>query len=407
MGNRIYFANQQVAFRRDGSTGADSAGQRWTAAHGVQSVAVTTTFNLEQAFELGQLAIYENIEGVPDIEVTASKVLDGYPLLYHLSTQGTNDSPTLAGRSNEKCIVAIGIWPDSDDAAGKSRANPLQQMECSGMFASSVGYNFPLEDNFTEDITLVGNDKGWKDVTSTSGLSCETTPWPMVNASGQFTTNADGPIATGLNTVDASKPGTTDYQQLGGINRRENLKFNTADAIDAGGKDYTYLPPQIPGVSASGWLNPKSQLDNAHLQSITVSCDLGREELFELGTRQPYARIVTFPVEVTCDIEVISISGDLIDAFSDGCPTVTGPCSGVADNLSPQKIRIVTCDGTSIYLGTQSKLASVNYGGGDAGGGNVTVSYSYSTFNDFTVLHPQDPSNSGEDWWSNRGDWLT
>ena len=50
MANRIYFANQQVAFRRDGDT-------TWYAAHGVQSVAVTTTFNLEQAFELGQLAI--------------------------------------------------------------------------------------------------------------------------------------------------------------------------------------------------------------------------------------------------------------------------------------------------------------------------------------------------------------
>ena len=144
MANRIYFANQQVAFRRDGSTGADTAANRWTAAHGVQSVAVTTTFNLEQAFELGQLAIYENIEGVPDIEVTASKVLDGYPLLYHLATQGgDNVSPTLAGRSAEKCIVAIGIWPDTDDAAGKTQANPIQQMECSGMFVVLLVIIFP------------------------------------------------------------------------------------------------------------------------------------------------------------------------------------------------------------------------------------------------------------------------
>ena len=73
MANRIYFANQQVAFRQNG----DATANAWTAAHGVQSVAVTTTFNLEQAFKLGQLSIYENIEGVPDIEVTMSKVLDG------------------------------------------------------------------------------------------------------------------------------------------------------------------------------------------------------------------------------------------------------------------------------------------------------------------------------------------
>ena len=72
MANRIYFANQQVAFKsRWCLLAVDTAQNRWTAAHGVQSAAVTTTFNLEQAFELGQLSIYENIEGVPDIEVTA------------------------------------------------------------------------------------------------------------------------------------------------------------------------------------------------------------------------------------------------------------------------------------------------------------------------------------------------
>ena len=154
MANRIYFANQQVAFKPVASTS-------WNVAHGVQSVAVTTTFNLEQAFELGQLAIYENIEGVPDIEVSCSKVLDGWPLLYHLATNrlgGHNSGPTLAGRSNAATVVALGIWPDTVDSA---RGKPNQQMEASGMFASSVSYNFPLEDNFSEDITLVGNNKGW------------------------------------------------------------------------------------------------------------------------------------------------------------------------------------------------------------------------------------------------------
>lgn len=154
MANRIYFANQQVAFKRDGKPGGV---QGWIAAHGVQSAAVTTTFNLEQAFELGQLAIYENIEGVPDIEVSLSKVLDGYPLLYHLATNDDGTvvtSPSLAGRSNAKCIVGLGIWPDTDDAAGDSSINGIQQMEASGMFASSLSYNFPLEDNFTEDVTV-------------------------------------------------------------------------------------------------------------------------------------------------------------------------------------------------------------------------------------------------------------
>jgi len=207
---RIYFANQQVAFRRDGGT-------VYTAAHGVQSVAVTTTFNLEQAFELGQLAIYENIEGVPDIEVSMSKVLDGYPLLYHLATSqaaASSQTPTLAGRSNAKCLVAVGVWPDTHDAAGDSAANPSQQMEASGLFCSAVTYNFPLEDNFSEDLTLVGNDKGWVDMdTTTQFEGCANPPWTPSLATGFFAGNDDAPITTG---------------EIGGVNRRENMAFASA-----------------------------------------------------------------------------------------------------------------------------------------------------------------------------------
>ena len=385
MGNRIYFANQQVAFRADG----DAAANAWTVAHGVQSVAVTTTFNLEQAFELGQLSIYENIEGVPDIEVTLSKVLDGYPLLYTLATKNNAlgsptaadpplTSPTLAGRSNEKCLVAVGIWPDTSDQA--TGTDYVQQMEMSGMFVSSIGYNFPLEDNFSEDLTLVGNNKAWANMTSAGqAIGCTNPSWTLKLATGGFDGN-DAPIGTG------------------GINRRENMAFapSSASMQDV---DSSRFPTEIPGVGVSGWMNPRTNANNAaHLSSVTVSTDLGREELFELGTRQPYARVVTFPIEVTCDIEMISLSGDLINAFADGCGSADA-CTGIVDNLSNQVIRIATCEGTRIYLGEKNKLASVNYGGGDAGGGNVTVSYSYTNFNDFTVMHKQDPS-TGINWFT-------
>jgi len=36
-------------------------------------------------------------------------------------------------------------------------------------------------------------------------------------------------------------------------------------------------------------------------------------------------------------------------------------------------------------------LSSVSYGGGDATGGNVSLTYSYSNFNVLNVLHQQDP----------------
>ena len=90
-----------------------------TAAHGVQSVGITTNFNLEQAFELGQIQIYENIEGLPDVEVTLEKVLDGYPLLYHLATPNP-ESVGLVGRGKARADVALGIYSDGVDSVTDS-----------------------------------------------------------------------------------------------------------------------------------------------------------------------------------------------------------------------------------------------------------------------------------------------
>src|SRR5689334_13789342 len=107
--NRIYYAVHQVGFAKLGST-------TFTAAHGVQSIGVNTKFNLEQVFEIGQIDIYENIETIPDIEATVEKVLDGYPLLGHLATDGATSS-TLAGRSSVKTTLGVSFFTDTQDRA--------------------------------------------------------------------------------------------------------------------------------------------------------------------------------------------------------------------------------------------------------------------------------------------------
>jgi hypothetical protein len=100
------------------------------------------------------------------------------------------------------------------------------------------------------------------------------------------------------------------------------------------------------------------------------------------------------------EFEVIATSGDGINATEkgyftgdysyDGSVTVANDSTPVCDprfNLRDQKIYLETCEGTKIYLGTKNKLSSVNYTGGDTGGGNATITYSYTTFNDFVVAH--------------------
>jgi hypothetical protein len=328
MSNRIYYANQQVAFK-------SNVDDDWTVAHGVQSVGIATTFTLEQAFELGQISIYENIEAVPEIQTTITKVLDGYSGLYGLATSGA-ETNSFVDRSSQTSFIALGIWPDTNSSATGS---PSQQVEMSGMAITSVGYELPIDDNFTETVTLVGDNKAWL-----YGDLCATPGWTLAQAQGGFSNN-DSPRS--------------------GVQRREG--FNLTDSI---------LP-----VEATGF--------GAKMQSISVSVDLGRENLFELGTKKPYARVVNFPVEVTCNIEVLSLSGDMVSAFAAGCSDSSNACDGVASNVSDQQITIAVCDGTTINLGNKNRLASVNHGGGDAGGGNSTTTYSYVTFNDFTVIQTE------------------
>lgn len=358
---RVYFAVQQVGIAPDGAL------TTFDAIHGVQSVGMTTNFNLSTVLEIGQLSVYENVESIPDVQVSLTKVLDGYCPVYPLATKSAA-TPTLAARSNEKCFFGLSIFPDTNTSA---TGTPNSEVVCSGMFIGSASYNFPLDDNFSEEVTLVGNDKVWKnDPKYVGGPSA-------FQFAGQFAGN-DSPIGTG------------------GVNRRQDILFapSASAGIDSNGmnKDYdcTILPPEVFGVTSSGTNIQTAGQYGAHLQSIKVSCDFGREAINELGRKGPYHRTVKFPVEVSTEIEVISPSGDMISATENGIYTTgAGACADIG-NLKNRTIRIATCEGTRIYTGLKNKLSAVNMSGGDTGGSNVTVTYTFTTQNDFTVMHSGD-----------------
>lgn len=370
--NRILYAIQALGFAGHNSTcvagsggcgvaGSGTHPSNFATAHGVQSVGMTTTFNLEQAFELGQLEIYENIEGIPDIELTAQKVLDGYPLLYHLATSGAS-AATLIARSNERCYAALNIYADTQDNAS---GTPLQFCGMSGMYVSSLTYTLNVEGNSTEDVTLVGNNREWDASGTLQG----------VHFRPDVFDGADVPLSLAAS---------------GGVARRENILMGSgctmSDAAVITGTSGSIWPTEIPGIESNGWNLLQTGVDayEAHLQTVTVSCDLGREDLFELGRRGPYHRFASFPVEVTCAIDITASEGDLVTALAD-------PPAGT--NLTDQKIFIWVEEGTRINLGAKNKLASVTYGGGDATGGNVTITYNYSNFNSLKITHAQDPAS--------------
>ena len=382
MTERIYYANQQIVIRPDSD--GDVAFGAGDELHGIQSVAMTTSFNLVQVFELGQLALYENSEDLPEIEVTLNKVLDGYPLVWDYATADAG-TPTLAGRSNAKCFLGLSIFDDTNNAAA---GTPISVVQCSGLYPSSLTYTFPLEDASTEEITLVGNNKVWANAPTYGETLGTSVTGPTIEANGQFSSTVDDSPAS-----------------VAGVSRRQHLQL-TADNV----YDRVQLPLEVAGVDPATSGVSLSNSTRARLSSISVSTDLGRENLLELGRRAPYHKFVTFPVEVTCDIEITATSGDFVSATDVGIyATGTDSCLS-AGNLKNRVIRIATCEGTRIYLGDKNKLSSVNYGGGDSAGGNATATYSYSNFNDLTILHESgsyiNASGAADDWWTNRATWL-
>lgn len=338
---RIFYAIQAIGIAPCGTN-------TYVTVHGLQSVGLNTKVNLDQVFELGYLPTYQNIEELPDVEMTLEKVLDGYPPLYSLCTSPAT-SPTLIGRVNNRSTIAMSLYSDLQGAAS---GVPVRQAVCSGVYVGSWSLNAQVDGNFTEQLTAVGNNKTWLDAGFTFQPSAFLT--------------SDAPLAAT------------------GVARRQH--FLMASGL---------FPNEIYGISAN--LNPAGPNNDGgfavKFQSVKVSANLGRGALRELGVRGAYHRYVEWPVEIRTDFEVLANDGDHFSATEVGT-------LGNGNNTADQPILMQVQEGMRVNCGTKNRLTGVNYGGGNAGarGGNATITYSYLTFNDLNITHPQDPSFATVGW---------
>jgi hypothetical protein len=247
---------------------------------------------------------------------------------------------TIVGDQNNECDVWFSVNPDTDEQVGDGPHTAV--IQCSGMFCSSVNFNFVTDGFFTESVTLVGNSKVW-------------TVAPAATMTGR-------PTAA---VLDA-----------GAVKRRQHFRFDTA-------------PPATVASMAPA--------DTA-ITSCTISTDFGREEMNVLGRRLPYHRYVTFPIEVTCEIELYvtdlaNLAGaNQLDAFPN------------QNNLNNETIKVIiesddvgnietTGAGAAFHtfdLGAKNKINSITWGGGDTGGANATLTLAYRNFNklDYTYGGP-------------------
>lgn len=330
MSNRILYACQAVALAKTGHSSADAA--EFHVMKGVQSVGLNTTFTLEQLFELGQIELYTNDEVLAECEVTIEKVIDGERLLY-LQAVGNVGKTNIVAAAKSKCDFYLAIYADTiSSISGQSKVNTVM---CSGMNISNVSYNYGVEGPATESISLIGNDKFWNN--STFGIlhASPNTLWGTGGTSADILNGSDSPAS--------------------GVMRRGG--FDLLGSV---------LPAEVTSQN-------NDVVGSSGIQSVSVSVDFGREAQNELGRFGPYAQAATFPIECTCEFEVTATNGDLVSH------------SGRSTGLQNRTIILRDRAGTVINLGNKNKLTGTSYQGGDTGGGNATVTYSYSTYSDFKV----------------------
>ncbi len=436
-------------------------------AHGVQDVSLTSNFTLTPVFELGQAAVYENLEGIPTVEITLSKAIDGKPLLWHLATLDA-PTPTLMGRTASYCTFQLALWPDTEercfyngtgsynDATGQygmvtgtdRSVMPIGVITMPKCFPSNLGYTINVTDMATENLSLSGNEKVWarahksvKPLPDGSQSLAISEDIRFCTAFADFQGNDDTPdhlISRGHNVMmkPAAAMITTDAN---------GMVTATAGNADQNGAvtdpDCSVFPIEIPGISMAGTNDVEANINivegpgdpdpkYARIQSVSFSVALTRNDVSSLGYKMPVFKSVQLPIAVTTEIAVHATTDDGIQVSS-----FAAACANTS-SLRNSTIRLALCNGEDrdeddaiqrlrgirIYTGMKNKLTSVGMSGGNTQGGNVVNTYSYSTNNEFTVLADADPNehNMNADgtliaagaepgsggWWNDRKYWV-
>lgn len=384
-------------------------------AFGVQSMGYDANFDLSPVFEFCDSEPYFINEGLPQVEITVNKILDGSCPIYSMATKEASQ-PTLFGRAACKCHIASAIFPCDEDSTGSSgTSTPRAVVVFPDAQINSISYSFGSDNSpFSEDITFVGNDIIWTNPTDDINDIADCTGTLGFSYTAQFLADV---ASISFNACCASgTPGPSmPSGQIRKPQYREDFIWDEtnedfAETLDVNGAlcdpDTTVLPAIIPGVACNG-----TNLNNAvAVQSITISADLNREELNALGSRAPRTRTITPPITVSTSIEVVSEFDSALSATEAGAFTPSLPtgsfCETAGENLRQGTIRVAICGGLRIYTGTQNKIQSISMSGASTDGDNLTITYNFQTFNTLTVLHENGSEDNSAAWWAARDTWL-
>lgn len=333
--NRLFYACQAVGL-----------GDHGTAKYveGVQSVGINTTIDFEQAFELGVITLYDNMEGTPSVELTLERNLVSgvHPLWMSMATLASeqanppytlNDHEQLVSVGSARPTAVLQVYKETTSYAGSTdnSSTATFYIELSGLYVTNYSVNVGLEGSPTESMSFVGNDYKW--------------------------------IQSGTSRINNPPVNGSSVASSGVIFRKQDLRTE---------KTAVGIVPVSGCVGGSG------------LQSVSFSMEFGREDIFELGRKTPYFKSATFPIEVTAELEFIDTGTQESNYLSAYDTSGYGFKAGSnADITKPLPIALVYGSGDLVLYMGSGRLTGTSRSGGDASGGNATISYSFQNFNYF------------------------
>jgi len=335
---RLYYGCQAIrmyaAAGQGTSTGTDIG-------FGLLSLGMNTNLNPNRLYQMGQRGVgavtYDNAE----IELSLERyIFKSDFLLADLATASaweagaySGSKPVTIEKILHECDIAMLLF--NSDKTNASTAYTTDLANCteiymSGMQIQSVSFNFNPEGPMTETCTLVGQHREWHP--SGDGFR------KILNSTG---------LPTG-GTVGGC-------QELA---RREDFTLTSLPHPIGGGK-------YAEGADDFG----KNRISN-----ISINADFAGEDIFTLGQRKPFLRGGA-PFEVTVDIDVI------LNNKGDATPTSSGASCPYDEPIVNQTLGFSV--GANSWSCGNMILNSISYAGGDAGGGNMIATYSYSTMDSF------------------------
>lgn len=319
--NRIFYACQGVEIDNE-------------AVEGVTSVSLNTSIDFDQVFQFGVLEIFENIEGVASADLTIEKFI----------ASGLNTVSIGAFACASNTTTKKGNW---GIVAPTSASDALNKMAlCRSDYKVFV---------------LPETNTSLKDTPSAAGASYTLSSGNITEYS--ISQEIEGPATESI-TISSL--------------RTEVLSESMSN--DAGFKDEANKAVGVGVARRQDFVHQIGNTFQSGIQSISYSVSLGSEDLFELGRKQPYARVATFPAEVSLAVTFLPTSGFL-------SPKILGLNPTAADLNKDITIPsgCLTKFGPVAVSGDKFRLVSTSFGGGDAGGGNATVTQNYQTFNSLAV----------------------